>query len=164
MTFWLRDLGSQYKVEKTEEYIPWGSDNSYAEMIRVRKSRDNPPIFQVPSHLYKYSETELGLYLKDRKNLWRPLGRILNERIDISDAELMIHFPIARFADIARIVPFVRKRGNGIQSEAFKEARRLVQFRAKNGGKRGQNDPNLKDNELSNVITRLDSFNGRDPI
>jgi len=50
----------------------------------------------------------------------------------------MIHFPIARFADIARIVPFVRKRGNGIQSEAFKEARRLTQFRAKNGGKRGQ--------------------------
>jgi hypothetical protein len=108
MTFRLGMLGP-YRVERTEEYIPWGSDNSYAEMIRVRRSRANPPVFMVPSHLYKYSETEMGLYLKDHKNLWRPLGRILNERIDISDAELMIHFPIARFADIARIVPFVRK-------------------------------------------------------
>jgi len=139
MTFRLGMLGP-YRVERTEEYIPWGSDNSYAEMIRVRRSRANPPVFMVPSHLYKYSETEMGLYLKDRKNLWRPLGRIVDQTIDISDAELMIHFPIARFADIARIVPFVRKRGNGIQSEAFKEAWRLVQFRAKHGDKRGQTE------------------------
>jgi len=139
MTFRLGMLGP-YRVERTEEYISGGSDNSYAEMIRVRKSRDNPPIFQVPSHLYKYSETDLGLYLKEGKNLWRPLGRIVDQTIDISGTELMIHFPSYNFNEVAGIVPFVRKRGNGIQSEAFKEARRLTQFRAKNGGKRGQNE------------------------
>jgi hypothetical protein len=139
MTFQLGRLGS-YRVERTEEYIPGGSDNSYAEMIRVRGSKADPPIFMVPSHLYKYSETELGLYLKELKNRWRPLGRILDQRFDISNAELMIHFPISKFSEVARIVPFVRKRGSGIQSEAFKEARRLTQFRAKNGDKTGQNE------------------------
>jgi hypothetical protein len=109
-------------------------------MIRVSGSRANPPIFMVPSHLYKYSETELDLYLKERKNLWSPLGRILNQNVDVHDAELMIHFPISMFNDVAGIVPFVRKRGSGIQSEAFKEARRLTQFRAKNGDKTGQNE------------------------
>jgi len=42
MTFRLGMLGP-YRVERTVEYMPGGSDNSYAEMIRVRKSRDNPP-------------------------------------------------------------------------------------------------------------------------
>jgi len=140
MTFQLGMLGP-YRVERSVEYISGGSDNSYAEMIRVRGSKADPPFFMVPSHLYKYSETELALYLKDNKNYWRPLGKILNQRIDTHDAELMNHFPSYNFNEVAGIVPFVRKRGNGIQSEAFKEARRLTQFRAKNGGKRGQNDP-----------------------
>ena len=65
----------------------------------------------------------------------------MDQTIDISGAELMIHFPSYKFNEVAGIVPFVRKRGNGIQSEAFKEARRLTQFRAKNGDKSGQNDP-----------------------
>jgi len=160
-TFWLRDLGSQYKVEKTEDWdYCEGNEKSYGEMIRVRGSRPEPPYFLVPSRLYKYSETKSGLYLKERKNLWCPLGRILNQRIDIHDAELVIHFPISRFNEVAEIVPFVRKRGSGVQSESFKEARRLTQFRAKNGDKSGQNDPNLKDSEPSNAITRLDSFDG----
>jgi len=111
MTFWLRDLGSQYKVEKTEDWdCCEGNEKSYGEMIRVRGSRPEPPYFMVPSHLYKYSETELGLYLKDRKNYWRPLGRILNQNIDVHDTEIMIHFPIAKFADVAQIVPFIRKK------------------------------------------------------
>jgi len=109
LTFQLGSLGP-YRVERAEEYIPGGSGDSYAEMIRVRGSRPDPPIFMVPSHLYKYSETELGLYLKELKNRWRPLGRILDERIDIHDAELMIHFPISMFNEVAGIVPFVRKK------------------------------------------------------
>jgi len=109
MTFQLSRLGP-YRIERSEEYIPGGSDNSYAEMIRVRGSKADPPIFMVPSHLYKYSETELALYLKERKNLWRPLGRILDQRFDISDAELMIHFPISMFNEVAGTVPFVRKK------------------------------------------------------
>jgi hypothetical protein len=51
-----------------------------------------------------------------------------------------VHFPISKFSEVAGIVPFVKKRGSGIQSEAFKEARRLTQFRAKNGDKTGQNE------------------------
>lgn len=108
MTFQLKKLGS-FKVEKADD---WGNDpdSSYSEMIRVRGSKIEPPMFLVPSHLYKYSETELGLYLKDHKNLWRALGKLLNEEIDIHEAELMIHFPISMFPEVAEIVPFVRKR------------------------------------------------------
>jgi len=125
MTFWLRDLGSQYKVEKTEDWdCCEGNEKSYGEMIRIRGSSPEPPYFMVPSHLYKYSETELGLYLKERKNLWRPLGKILNQRIDIHDAELMIHFPISRFNEVAEIVPFVRKRGQRDLTESEKRDRR----------------------------------------
>jgi hypothetical protein len=125
MTFWLRDLGSQYKVEKTEDWdCCEGNEKSYGEMIRVRGSRPEPPYFMVPSHLYKYSETELGLYLKERKNLWRPLGRILNQNIDVHDTEIMIHFPIAKLADVAQIVPFVRKRGQRDLTESEKRDRR----------------------------------------
>jgi hypothetical protein len=65
--------------------------------------------FTVPSHLYKYSESELGLYLRDHKRLWRPLGELINVDIDIHDTELMLDFPIAMFPNVAEIVPFVRK-------------------------------------------------------
>jgi len=110
MTFRLGMLGP-YRVERTEEYISGGSDNSYAEMIRVRGSKPKPPYFTVTSHLNKYSETELGLYLKERKNLWRPLEKILNERLDTHEPEIMIHFPISMFDEVSKIIPFVKKRG-----------------------------------------------------
>jgi len=65
VTFWLRDLGSRYKVEKTEDWdCCEGNEKSYGEMIRIRGSSPEPPYFMVPSHLYKYSETELALYMK----------------------------------------------------------------------------------------------------
>jgi len=166
MTFQLSRLGP-FRVERSEEYIPGGLDNSYAEMIRVRGSKADPPIFMVPSHLYKYSETELGLYLKELKNRWRPLGRILDQRFDISGAELMIHFPISKFSEVAGIVPFVRKRTR-IKPMTEDERRRatlnLNQYHQRRWNIMKENDSKLKDNELSNVITRLDSFNGRDPI
>lgn len=99
-----------FRVERTEEYIPGAADNTYTEMIRVRGTKPEPPYFVVPSHLYKYSETELGLYLHERKNLWRQLGRLLDIETEISDPELMVHFPISMFPDVAKIVPFVMKR------------------------------------------------------
>jgi phosphoenolpyruvate synthase/pyruvate phosphate dikinase len=68
VTFCIGTLGP-YRIERSEEYTPGGPDNSYAELIRVRGSKPVPPFFMVPSHLYKHSETELGLYLKERKNL-----------------------------------------------------------------------------------------------
>ena len=111
MTFQLKTLGP-YRIERTEEYIPGAQDNTYTEMIRVRGSKPEPPYFMVPSHLYKYSEYDLGLYLFERKNLWRELGKLLEIKIDISDSEIMVNFPISLFPDVAKIVPFVKKRGS----------------------------------------------------
>ena len=111
MTFQLKTLGP-YRIEKAEEYAPGGSESSYAEIIRVRGSGPDPPCFMVPSHLFKHSESELGLYLNDRKNLWRALRKLLKVRIDITDKEIMLNFPISLFPDVAKIVPFVKKRGS----------------------------------------------------
>ena len=108
MTFELRDLGP-YRVERTEDWNN-GIDNSYAAMIRVKGSNPVPPYFMVPSHLYKYSDSELALYLKDHKNLWRKLGKLLNEEIEISDTEIVLRFPISLFEKVSGIVPFVKKR------------------------------------------------------
>lgn len=107
MTFQLKHLGP-YRIERSED---WSNDpdNSYAEMIRVRESKSESPMFLVPSHLYKYSETELGLYLKERKHAWKVLGRLLNVKISMQDQDIMVHFPISRFQEVAAIVPFVRK-------------------------------------------------------
>jgi hypothetical protein len=107
----LKDLGP-YRIERSED---WGNDpdRSYAEMIRVRGSRSESPHFIIPSHLYKYSESELALYMKDRKNAWRSLGDLLNEEIEISEPEMILRFPLSRFPEVSRIVPFVRKRGSG---------------------------------------------------
>jgi len=164
MTFWLRDLGSQYKVEKTEDWdCCEGNEKSYGEMIRIRGSSPEPPYFMVPSHLYKYSETELALYMKDHKNYWRPLGKILNQNIDVHDAELVIHFSISKFSEVARVVPFVRKRTRirpMTEDEKKRSALVLEQYRQRRRDIMKENDSNLKDNELSNAITRLDSFDG----
>jgi hypothetical protein len=142
MTFQLGRLGP-YRIERSEEYIPGGSHNSYAELIRVRGSRPEPPSFMVPSHLYKHSETELGLYLKERKNLWMPLGKILNQRIDIHDHELMVHFPVTKFKEVARVVPFVRKKTR-VKPMTEDERRRatltLEHFRLQNRNIIEQND------------------------
>jgi hypothetical protein len=111
MTFQLKQLGP-FRIEKSEDRGN-DPDSSYSEMIRVKGSKPNPPSFTVPSHLYKHSEKEIGLYMKDHKNTWRTLKKILNEDIDISDTEIMVHFPISMFPKIAEIVPFVKKRGSG---------------------------------------------------
>jgi len=78
MRFRLGDL-VPYRIGRSGEYVPGDPDNSYVEMIRVRGSKPVPlfhrgghsghnghkfSIFMVPSHFYKYSETELGLYLR----------------------------------------------------------------------------------------------------
>ena len=43
-TFWLRDLGTQYKVERTEDQEDCeGDEKSYGEMIRVR---DSKPVYR----------------------------------------------------------------------------------------------------------------------
>ena len=108
MTFALSQLGP-YRIERTEEYDLCPFDKSYCELIRVKGSKPEPS-YNVVSHVYKYSENELALYLKDHKNYWRQLGDLLNEDIDILENELILKFPVSKFKEISRIVPFVRKK------------------------------------------------------
>ena len=67
MTFNLSELGS-FRIERTEEYGEDPSAKPYCEIIRVKGSRPEPH-FNVVSHLYKYSETDLALYLKEPSSL-----------------------------------------------------------------------------------------------
>jgi hypothetical protein len=138
MSFELKQLGP-FKIERTEDYDLAG-DKSYAAMIRVRGSKPKAPVFMVPSHLYKYSGTELALYMKDHKNLWRPLGKLLNEDVDVSDEEIILIFPVSRFAEVAKIVPFMRKRGLAGNSELAKVVGSATQFRKNTRHKTGQTD------------------------
>ena len=110
MNFDLKRLGP-YRIERSEEYgeCPDG-DRSCCELIRVRGSRVKPPVFSVVSHLYKFSETELALYMKDHKNLWRALGKLLNDDVDVSDEEIILRFRVSMFPEVAKIVPFIRKK------------------------------------------------------
>ena len=151
MTFQLKTLGP-YRIEKAEEYAPGGSESSYVEIIRVRGSGPDPPCFIVPSHLFKHSESELGLYLNDRKNLWRALRKLLKVRIDITDKEIMVNFPISLFPDVAKIVPFVRKRGLTGKSELAKSIGGATQFKKRARHKTTQNESRLKENNLPHTI------------
>ena len=108
MTTSLGNLGS-FRIERTEEYDLCPFDKSYCELIRVKGSKSEPS-YNVVSHVYKYGENELALYLKDHKNYWKQLGDLLNEDIDISENELILKFPVSKFKEISRIVPFVRKK------------------------------------------------------
>ena len=158
MTFNLSELGS-FRIERTEEYGEDPSAKPYCEIIRVKGSRPEPH-FNVVSHLYKYSETDLALYLKDKKNLWRPLGKTLNEDIDVSDSEVILKFPIRKFKEISRIVPFVRKRGqvNLSESEKTERGNRLNKY-LNRPSKSRQKEPNTAMKDTHRAIT-LETFGG----
>jgi hypothetical protein len=149
--FTLSQLGP-YRIERTEEYdYIETSDKSYAEMIRVKGSISDPPEFTTPSHLYKYSETELGLYLKDKKNQWRPLGTLLNKTIYISDEEMDFIFPVEMFPKVAAIVTFIRKRGpRKLSPEAI--AQRDAMNANRHTDKVNQKEPNLHSSVHEGVI------------
>ncbi|MGC8516075.1 MAG: hypothetical protein ACP5OC_08090 [Thermoplasmata archaeon] len=142
MTFRLSGLGP-YRVERSEDYET-DTDRSWGEIIRVRGSKPKPPFFTVPSHLYKYSESELALYLKDHKNLWRTLGKLLNQKIEISDVEIVLRFPVSRFEKVSQIVPFVKKRGSGKLSPGAIAMRNIINAR-RHTDKVRQNEPNLNE-------------------
>jgi len=150
-TFWLKDLGSLCKVERTEDWEDCqGDEKSYGEMIRVKDSKPvfrkgiNPltgkpnRIYYMPSHLYKYSETELGLYLKDHKSVWPKLAKITGEKYGkfAPDEEDFI-FPIDKFPEVAKLIQFRQKRK---PPKAFIEARdrintiRKSTYKGKNKG------------------------------
>jgi hypothetical protein len=162
VTFELKQPGP-FRVERTEEY-DLVKDKNYAQIIRVRGSKPKPPIFMVPSHLYKFSESELALYLKDRKNLWRPLGRLLDEDVDVSDEEIILRFPVSRFPEVAEIVPFIRKKTRKKPLSA-EERERASHLREKRKDIMKQNDSisEGKEPEGDNSHTlsaRLEDFTG----
>ena len=156
--FRLSNLG-KYKIDRTEDY-GWakttGEDLTYYEMIRVKGSTPEP-CFTVPSHLYKYGESTLAIYLKDHKNYWRPLSRLLGQEIDISDDEALFKFPIEKFQDVSKIVKFVMKKGNGKLSDNFIRARKENGF--KHGAKVKQNSKKISDKTHAGIIT-LENFKG----
>ena len=173
-TFWLRDLGSRYKVERTEDWENCeGDEKSYGEMIRVK---DSKPVFRkgidpltgkpnriyyMPSHLYKYSETELGLYLKDHKSVWPKLAKITGEKYGkfAPDEEDFI-FPIEKFPEVAKLIQFRQKRK---PPKAFIEARDQINIIRKSTYKGKNKGSNFHGGESSSVIS-LDLFEGGNPL
>ena len=107
----LEDLG-KYKVEKTADYDVArrdGIDVSFYEIIRVRGSKPEK-FFPAPSHVSKYSNNELLLYLKDHKRYWPQISKILDQKIDKDSEEAVFIFPYKEFYKIDKILHFVRKR------------------------------------------------------
>jgi len=178
-TFWLKDLGSQYKVERTEDWEDCeGDEKSYGEMIRVKDSKPvyrqgkdpltGKPnrIYYMPSHLYKYSEKELGLYMKDHKYLWPRLAEITKEdfgQFDTDEEDFI--FPMEKFPEVAKLVQFREKRK--ISEEERKRLREnIAKVRAKrlkNTDKiSGKNDGSLNTDFSGKpsglIITNLDFF------
>lgn len=156
MTTSLGNLGS-FRIERTEDYDLCPFDKSYCELIRVKGSKPEPS-YNVVSHLYKYSENELALYLKDHKNYWKQLGDLLNEDIDISENELILKFPVSKFKEISRIVPFVRKKTRKKpMSDQERESRRKHMQELHHIMKQKEQDSVITG--MSQAIT-LDTFRG----
>lgn len=173
--FWLNDLGKEFKIERTEDWDDCaGSDKSYAEMIRVRGSHDtyrigkNPvaglphKVQFMPSNLYKYSETHLGLYMKDHRRAWTRLAEITGEKFNGFDPwEEDFIFPIERFPEVAKILEFRRRRQ--ISSEQRKRLSEKMKSVRESKGKKSE-DPTMKSNEQSvSLNTNFnDSIYGRE--
>jgi hypothetical protein len=181
VTFWLKDLGSQYKIERTEDWEDSeGYERSYTEIIRVKdsepiKHKGRDPltgklnkIYYMPSHLYKYSETELCLYMKDHKSIWAQLAEITGEQFNEFDRdEEDFIFPIKKFPEIAKLIQFRQKRKTS-ESERERLRENMAKVRAKlsksrdeiSGNSRGSLNTNSSGKTSGNTITRLDLFNG----
>jgi len=174
-TFWLRNLGSQYKIERTEDWEDCeGEEKSYGEMIRVKDSlptyrNGTSPltgkpnrIFYMSSNLYKYSETELGLYMKDHRNLWPKLAEITGENFNGFDPdEEDFIFPIEKFPEVAKLIQFRQKRK---PPKAFIEARDRINVIRKSTYKGKNKGSNFNERESGNVITSLNLFEGGKPL
>jgi len=183
--FWLKALGSQYKIERTEDWEDCeGDEKSYGEMIRVKDSKPvyrqgkdpltGKPnrIYYMPSHLYKYSETELGLYMKDHKYLWPRLAEITKEDFGQFDAdEEDFIFLIDKFPEVAKLIQFREKRKIS-ESERERLRENMAKVRAKlsksknkiSGKSRGSLNTNFSGKTSGNANTRLDLFEGGNPL
>ena len=157
----LNDIGP-YKVEKAIDYDLL-EDHSWETIIKVKRSHPDPPFFPSESYLFKYSDKELGLYLKDRKNAWKDLSRILHVDIDIHEPEIILVFPVSMFQEIAGVIPFRKKRGSATLTDAQKHDR-IFRFKTPRNGK--QNESRLNDKSSRHILhpfkteRTLDAFKG----
>jgi hypothetical protein len=174
--FWLKDLGPEFKIERTEDWEDLeGDEKSYGEMIRVRQSRDSyrigtSPITGLPhrirytpSNLYKVSETHLGLYLKDHRNRWQELAEITGEDFNGFDAdEEDFIFPISKFTEISQVIDFRKKRK--ISEDQREEMRKRMkelneeksELQTQNPDKTiGSLNTEIAESSRGNLITRL---------
>lgn len=144
----LSSLGP-FRIERSPEYDQSPFEKSYCELIRVRGSKSEPG-YSMPSHLYQYSDSELALYLKDKKNRWISLSKIVGREIDIHDDEIVIVFQLSKFPEISKLIPLVRKRGKVDLTEDEKRERgdRLNYAR-----KMKQNDSNFDDSGRRHILT-----------
>ena len=157
----LSDLGP-YQVEKALDYGLL-EDRSYGYIIKVKRSHPDPPFFPSGSYLFKYSDHELGLYLKDRKNAWRDLSRILGIDIDIHDSEIILVFPFSMFKEIVKVIPFRKKRGSESLTDVQKHDR-ILRLKSPRNGR--QNKSRLNDKTSRHILhpisldKTLDTFRG----
>lgn len=171
--FWLKDLGQDFKIERTEDWEDCVSSNkSYAEMIRVRGSHDSYRIGKspitglpnkvhfMPSHVYKYSETHLGLYMKDRRKTWSRLAEITDEQLNSFDPwEEVFIFPIETFPEIAEILDFRRRKH--ISPEQRKRLSEKMKSVRESKGKKSVNlDPKSNTQNVSLNTNFNDSMSG----
>lgn len=172
--FWLGDLGPEFKIEKTEDWQDCrGSEKSYGQMIRAKRSRDiyrneTCPItglthdqHYMPSNLYKYSETQLGLYLKDHQRIWKDIAWITGE--DFSQGfdwhEEDFIFPISKFSEVKAILDFRTKRR--VTEEQKEELRERIKEARLSRLEVQTKNPNKNDVSLN---TNLQSSNEGDEI
>ena len=152
----------KFKIERTIDYENARKDSldlSYYTLITVRGSKP-VPCFEVPSHLYKYSEHELGLYLKDHKNYWGRLSKLLGIDVEISDEESVFIFPVKMFKDVSKIVRLVKSKARNTpmnENERKNASDRLANYTKKIQNIGGQNRVKTSMNSNKGIIL-LDSF------
>lgn len=154
----LSDLGN-FRIEKTEDF-EFHEDKSYGELIRVRGSDWDPLFHGVPSHIYKYSERELGLYLRDHKHILPALEKALGTPIP-KDDEIIIVFPVSYFKQVAKVLPLVRKKSRKkpmSPEEKKKAAENIKKLNSKSRHIFKKSGANLSEKVAGGNIT-LDSFN-----
>ena len=155
----LEDLG-KYKVEKTADYDLArrdGIDVSFYEMIRVRGSKPEK-FFPAPSHVSKYSNNELLLYLKDHKRYWPQISKILDQKIDKDSEEAVFIFNYQRFYQIDKILHFVRKRARNTEMNGNEREKAKLNIQKVNQKRRHiieNSNVNLSEKRLDDYLVEV---------
>ena len=156
----LADLG-KYKVEKTDDYDLArrdGLDLSYYEIIRVRGSKPEK-FFPTPSHISKYSNNELLLYLKDHKRYWRQISKILNQEIDMDSDEAIFILSFKEFYKLDKILHFVRKRSRHTGMDENEREKAKVNIQKVNQKRRHiieNSNVNLSEKRLDDYLVEVE--------